>query len=441
MPPRGARGRAAAAAAAGAAAAPPSLDETLAAIADATIAGDDDGAARALQALEPVARALADRGGIEAALDPLLGALASPSDGAVRGALYVVGSFALWTFGKDIPPLLAHPRVPGALAGLLRDPARSAWHADVLAAVYWLVVSTSAAAVSAAIEERGAAAGVEALEAAMADAAAAMCTDNGQAAAAVMQARSPLIRMTQEARSDPLDWTCEALLRLAVRIPGGLAAAQRRLLAHPRLLAALGAAAADPGAAGPPAALVSGAAFDVLRVLCGWNPDGGVRYDGTPAEALRAAPGLRLAAGRLLDAARARGGDGLDHMLLLRHLQNAGGQDGSPSGSGPGAAAAAPAGPGTGPEPGASATPGHGRAAATSSEGSAPEAQRPLPTPPDAARSAPAGSPASLRVCGACGAAEGQGQRLRRCKGCYAVAYCSEVRGSPLWGARGMAGR
>jgi hypothetical protein len=321
MPPRGARGRTAAAAA------PPlGVADAMAAFLGAAISQDHDALPRAALALESLVEggALAAAGG-DAALDVFADALASPSNTAVARGLHAATAVARSRAGARMWPLLAHPRVPGALAALLCDPARWRLHGVVISAVYWVAACAPAAAV-AAIEERGAARGVEALEAAVAGAAASMCADNGQAvgeAAAALQARSPLMGVTQEASSDPLDLACGALLRLALLIPGGLAAARRRLLAHPRLLGALAAAAAAPGAAGPPAALVSGAGLDVLSALCGWNPDGRVRYDGTADEALHAAPGLPLAAGRLLAAARARGDDTLAHVLLLLNLLTA----------------------------------------------------------------------------------------------------------------------
>jgi hypothetical protein len=49
---------------------------------------------------------------------------------------------------------------------------------------------------------------------------------------------------------------------------------------------------------------------------------------------------------------------------------------------------------------------------------------------PGSGPGAAADAPALWHVCGACGVAEGQGLRLQRCQGCFAVSYCSEVRSS-----------
>jgi hypothetical protein len=308
------------------------MADQLAIAMDAMVANDIDRMAPAMRALHVLwmaparapGRALVGAGG-DAALDRLADALALPSESAVQGTLYTVLCMAHTPAAAHVWPMLAHPRVPGALAGLMCDPARWRLHGIVVLASTLLAARAPAAAVAAAIEQRGTARGAEALEAALADAAAAMCAGDFQARAedaAVMRGRSPLIAsagMTRGLSNEPLDWACGALLRLAACIPGGFVAARSRLLAHPRLLAALAAAAADPG---PIAALVRGAGFELLSVLCGWTPCSKVWHDGAP-EALRAAPGLPLAAGRLLAAARARGDQPISHLLLLVCLLNA----------------------------------------------------------------------------------------------------------------------
>jgi hypothetical protein len=327
MPPRG--GKAAAAAAAPAGTLP--LIGAMSRYLDAARARDMGGVARAYQdlgaavfssaALAGRTDALACASG-EALLARLAESLASPCDATVRAALEVVLCVAAVgsAVGPHLWPLLVHPRATAALAALLRDPARLPLHgAMACRAVCLLVRRASAAALAAAFTPRG---GLTAIEAAMADAAAAWCADGGAAAArAAREARQraasalSMYERKEEGRlHDPLCAACGTLEQLARSSPGGVAAAQRRLLAHPRLLAALVAAAAAPGAA-----------FGLLCVLCGWAADNTLAFPGSAAEALRVAPGLPLAAGRLLAAARGRGGDSPAMLLvLLRDVLNAG---------------------------------------------------------------------------------------------------------------------